>query len=459
MAHFVYDDQSFNSFPKADLLPVPGGADVSKYIRAVQDWNQLCQFVLDVKTQLKGATAYGLTPQATDPLPASMTSYLWPKSDGTLQYKTGGVSKQLLMGTAPTAGSVFFAATGGFGTDATNFFWDDTNNRLGIGTNAPAEVLDVYGALSASGNMSQFYGYYNSSASLGGGLRYNHKFSSGSDRYSRDGRAGLMTWNVGEWTWQRAASGTANNPITWTTDLTLDVNGRFGIGGAPTARFTVTDTAVATGNAQLALFTGAAHTNLTASTETIDVNFALSRTVQHATGALTTQRAVVFNPPTYSFVGASTITNCATVAIAGGPTAGSNATITNRLAFWVQAQDARFDGHFLSAGTAPSIAANSGAGTGPTISIAGSDIAGTITLTTGTAPGTSTAICTVTFATAFAAAPKVVVVSASLNTRDAGAATWYYDQGNTTTTTFKLDAGSNGLAATTAYKWNYFVIG
>ena len=54
--------------------------------------------------------------------------------------------------------------------------------------------------------------------------------------------------------------------------------------------------------------TGAAHTTLTASTEATDLNFNLSRTVQFATGAITTQRAVRIQAPTYGFVGASTIT-------------------------------------------------------------------------------------------------------------------------------------------------------
>jgi len=77
--------------------------------------------------------------------------------------------------------------------------------------------------------------------------------------------------------------------------------------------------------------TGGAHTSLTASTEVIDVNFNLARTVQWATGALGTQRAVVIRAPTYAFVGASTIPTAATVAITG-----AFATITTSYALWVQ---------------------------------------------------------------------------------------------------------------------------
>lgn len=83
--------------------------------------------------------------------------------------------------------------------------------------------------------------------------------------------------------------------------------------------------------------TGAANLANIASVESIDVNLALNRTVQFATGALTTQRAVVIQAPTYSAVGASTITTAATLAIAGAPAQGTNATITNAWALLVTA--------------------------------------------------------------------------------------------------------------------------
>jgi hypothetical protein len=83
--------------------------------------------------------------------------------------------------------------------------------------------------------------------------------------------------------------------------------------------------------ARLVDLTAAAHTALTASTEYNDVYWNLARTVQFATGAITTQRAIRFSAPTYSFVAASTITNAATVEIEGPPISGTNATITNRI--------------------------------------------------------------------------------------------------------------------------------
>jgi len=48
-----------------------------------------------------------------------------------------------------TAGSVLFVGVDGTtkigDEDADNFSWDDTNNRLGLGTNAPLDVLQVEG--------------------------------------------------------------------------------------------------------------------------------------------------------------------------------------------------------------------------------------------------------------------------------------------------------------------------
>lgn len=102
--------------------------------------------------------------------------------------------------------------------------------------------------------------------------------------------------------------------------------------------------AATAGNPKAFLVAGGGHTALTASAEIIDVDFALDRTVQRNTGAVTTSRAFVVRAPTYSFVGASTITDSATLAITGAPVAGTNATITNNYALWVQAGSVRFAG-------------------------------------------------------------------------------------------------------------------
>src|SRR3989344_5391392 len=51
---------------------------------------------------------------------------------------------------APTAGSVLFAGTSGIlQQDNASLFFDDTTNRLGIGTITPAAMLDIYGTSNA----------------------------------------------------------------------------------------------------------------------------------------------------------------------------------------------------------------------------------------------------------------------------------------------------------------------
>jgi hypothetical protein len=140
----------------------------------------------------------------------------------------------------------------------------------------------------------------------------------------------------------------------WGANFALVLNRASGPGDLTTP-FTIssfgntvfTQTAAGSGSPTAFTITGAGHTTLTASTEATDVNFNLARTVQFATGALTTQRAMRIQAPTYSFVGASTITTASTVAISGPPVAGTNATITNAYALNVESGNVRVGGNIL----------------------------------------------------------------------------------------------------------------
>tara|TARA_R110000868_G_scaffold158316_2_gene386305 strand:+ start:2230 stop:5232 length:3003 start_codon:yes stop_codon:yes gene_type:complete len=54
-----------------------------------------------------------------------------------------------------TTGSVLFSGSGGaLSQDNTNFYWDDTNNRLGLGNNTPSFTLDVSGTGRVTGNLT-----------------------------------------------------------------------------------------------------------------------------------------------------------------------------------------------------------------------------------------------------------------------------------------------------------------
>jgi hypothetical protein len=106
---------------------------------------------LDVKgtLRLSGSTSgyVGFTGAAA----AGSTTYTLPTGDGTSgqALTTNGAgtwSWATLTGTAGnpagTSGQVQFAGSSAFAASA-NFFWDNTNVRLGIGTNAPGSSLDI----------------------------------------------------------------------------------------------------------------------------------------------------------------------------------------------------------------------------------------------------------------------------------------------------------------------------
>ena len=112
--------------------------------------------------------------------------------------------------------------------------------------------------------------------------------------------------------------------------------------------------------------------------------------------------------------------------------------------------------------TAPTIAAGTGAGTGPTISISGNDLEGTITLTPGSSPANAATVWTVTFNTAFATAPKGAIITAGDVDAAAllgGTRAVYCDASATTTTTWVVKSSTpTGLAASTEYVFFYRLI-
>lgn len=93
---------------------------------------------------------------------------------------------------------------------------------------------------------------------------------------------------------------------------------------------TFTPTARSSGATPYFVITTPADTAQTASTESIGLSLTAG-TRQWSTGALTLQRERVFSAPTFSFVGASTLTTAINVDIAD-PVAGTNATFTNAYA-------------------------------------------------------------------------------------------------------------------------------
>jgi hypothetical protein len=90
---------------------------------------------------------------------------------GTLGVSRGGTGT----GTAFTAGSVVFAGTSGvYSQDNSQLFWDDSTNRLGIGTSNPAGALHVVNNQNAT--TSLFIG----NSSTGASAQTNFQLASGS---------------------------------------------------------------------------------------------------------------------------------------------------------------------------------------------------------------------------------------------------------------------------------------
>lgn len=115
-------------------------------------------------------------------------------------------------------------------------------------------------------------------------------------------------------------------------------------------------------------------------------------------------------------------------------------------------------------GPAPTIAAGSGAGTGTglAVTIAGTDLAGNITVTTGAtalSPAASATVVTITFGTSGSATPQYVQLSpansaaASLSASGSVFAPIPGSGGS-----FTISSGVTALIISTTYKWYYHVI-
>lgn len=159
-----------------------------------------------------------------------------------------------------------------------------------------------------------------------------------------------------------------------------------------------------------------------------------------------------------------TYTNAATLYVTA-PTAGTNITITNPLALKASTGNISIDAGNLqtnsirSNGSTPGIAAGTGAGTSPTISVAGSDMSGTISVTTGTLPTLSATIATVTYNVAYASQPRVILTPANSNAALlSGVTSVFVNDGSSSNSAFVLTAGTTALTAATTYVFYYHCI-
>jgi hypothetical protein len=108
-----------------------------------------------VTTDAKGRVTSGTTLAATD-IPSGSTNYIQNISSGTQTASfavsgNGSVGGTLSLPSLTTGSVLFTGASGLVSQNNANFFWDNTNNRLGLGTNTPNSTLEVGGTVAASG--------------------------------------------------------------------------------------------------------------------------------------------------------------------------------------------------------------------------------------------------------------------------------------------------------------------
>lgn len=113
-----------------------------------------------------------------------------------------------------------------------------------------------------------------------------------------------------------------------------------------------------------------------------------------------------------------------------------------------------------SGGTAPTISFDTGGGTGPSYTIDGSDVAGFISITTGTAPAGSATVFTLNYASTFPAkTPYPVLFPANAAAAAlSGTGAVYFDDATADQSGVLLKVGSTALAASTTYQWYYQII-
>lgn len=266
------------------------------------------------------------------------------------------------------------------GTNRWNLYMSGTAENylagsLGIGTNstsAKAHVISTTEQLRLAYDASNYTSFTVDSTGINTIVSTGFNFGNAAKTGMRLARFGQGTgWiDIGS-----ASDGTGNGYISFNQTTNTLANGAlFGgqfstvvnsntnvllrIGNA--TRINITDSAqtfspntVATGAVTNFTFTKPNNTNQTASTAINGFLFT-SGSRQWNTGAITTQKEFEVTSPTYSFVGASTITDAYT-AYFNAPTAGTNATITNNWSLGTS-------GNILSAGSLVSSSPTGGVG-------------------------------------------------------------------------------------------------
>lgn len=104
-------------------------------------------------------------------------------------------------------------------------------------------------------------------------------------------------------------------------------------------------------------------------------------------------------------------------------------------------------------------AVGTGAGTGATYAISGTDLGGYISVTTGTGCATDATVITLTFGLSFQSAPHILLIPGDKLTQNlAKGQEAFIDATAISTTTFVIMSNGTALADATTYRWQYVIV-
>jgi hypothetical protein len=235
-----------------------------------------------VTRSITGQELIDAIPAPTGFVPTSRTLTINGVAQDLSADRSWTIATGLTVGTTPiasgTIGRVLFQGTGNVLQQSSSLFWDSTNNRLGIGTETPANPLEIsYNSVTSHG----IHLNTNTTANSFNGIRFSANNTNPST-FALNNQSGEFRWGVGTGGYfptiysngsERLRIPTTGNVlINTTTDagFRLDVNGTARVQGAlttsagiisnGTVRVTAT-TASPSGNASFFVFDGAEGTN------------------------------------------------------------------------------------------------------------------------------------------------------------------------------------------------------
>lgn len=252
-----------------------------------------------------------------------------------------------------TVGSVLFVGASGFlQQDNANFFWDDTNNRLLIGTNTGI-------AIATGGNFQVVTPAIASTAEVLSTWRVSddavssltiENFSASNNAFLPQIRGTGPTTNVAFHLVGQGTTDTGTNALVAIVgrigaSTTVATRPLFEVRNSAARRYSITangqhvliPSATTSGVVADWALAPAANTGITASTESNVFRIDTATRTWATTGTVATQRDVMLNGMTYDSASASQTFTIGSTLFASSPIAGANAIITGSYACWFQA--------------------------------------------------------------------------------------------------------------------------